>query len=334
MNKRLGSRTLRFGAPPSLLSWASVAGEMEDRGRLRGRFDLVYEDVSLKEKSWEKAECRMQQDALALAAKKAGFEKTRLDALFAGDLINQCIISSFGAAALGVPFLGVFGACSTMAESLGLAGVFIDGGFGQYAGAVTSSHFCTAERQFRMPVEYGGQRPPSAQWTVTGSGAVLLGAHQKPPYLTHACFGTIVDAGITDANNMGAAMAPSAFETLRGFFSDTKTTPADYDCIVTGDLGTIGSQILRDLFQEEGVTLGERYWDCGASYFTPEQDTHSGGSGCGCAATTLCAQLLPELADGRYRNLLFAATGALMNPTSVQQGENIPGICHLLCFSR
>lgn len=330
MNKRLGKRTLQFETPPSVLSHACVVGKKEGQGPLKDTFDYIYDDNTCGEKSWEKAETRLQQDALDHALNKGGIPREQVEILLAGDLINQNIISSFGSRGMECSYLGVFGACSTMAEGLGLAATLIDGGFATTAAAVTSSHFCTAERQFRMPLEYGGQRPPSSQWTVTGSGAVILGTHDKPPYLSYFCPGIIVDAGITDANNMGAAMAPAAYDTLRTFFTDTGTTPSDFDHIFTGDLGKIGHEIVCDFFQKDGVTLGDRYEDCGMLIFGEDQDVHAGASGCGCAASVLCGHILNKLESGEYQRVLFAPTGALMNSTSVQQGESIPGICHCL----
>ncbi len=251
--------------------------------------------------------------------------------LFAGDLLNQCTGSAYGLRELGIPFMGLYGACSTMAESLCAAGLFVEEGLAGRALAVTSSHFCSAERQFRFPLEYGGQRPPTAQWTATASGAVVVEKTGKPPFIRGISIGKMVDLGITDANNMGAAMAPAAAETIRTFLEESKTRPEDYDRILTGDLGKVGSQLLAELLERDGVSLAGRHDDCGLLLFDPErQDVHAGGSGCGCSAAVLCGSILPELAEGLYGDVLFAATGALMSPTAVQQGESIPGICHLL----
>ena len=226
-------------------------------------------------------------------------------------------------------YFGVYGACSTMAESLSLAAMTIDGGYADTVCAMTSSHFCSAERQFRLPLEYGGQRTPTAQWTVTGAGALLLTSEGEGPYVTHVTTGRIRDAGVTDANNMGAAMAPAAYETLRAHFADTGRTPADYAAIITGDLGKIGHEILTDLFLRDGVDLGVCSTDCGMLIFNPEtQDVHAGGSGCGCSASVLCGHILQRMTCGDWPRVLFAATGALMSPTTSQQGESIPGICH------
>ncbi|MDY3071953.1 MAG: stage V sporulation protein AD, partial [Eubacteriales bacterium] len=280
--------------------------------------------------TWEKAESKMQRDALDRAMAKAGVSEKELELLCAGDLINQCIASAFGTRGREVSFLGLYGACSTMAEGLGLAACMIDGGFASCTAAVTSSHFCSAERQYRFPLEYGGQRTPTAQWTVTGAGAAVLKANfPHAPCITHVTFGQIVDFGIRDANNMGAAMAPAAHQTLTALFADTGTEPADYDLILTGDLAAVGKNILIDLFASDGVTLAGRYDDCGCMIFDgAAQDTHAGGSGCGCGASVLCCHVLNGMRQGQWKRVIFAGTGALMSPVSSQQGESIPSVCH------
>ena len=228
-----------------------------------------------------------------------------------------------------VPYLGLYGACSTMAEGVGLAACMVEGGAMRRAAAMASSHFCAADRQFRTPLMYGGKRTPTAQWTVTGAGALMLTSEGEGPYVTHVTTGRIFDAGVTDANNMGAAMAPAAYETLKAHFADTGRTPADYAAIITGDLGKIGHEILTDLFLRDGVDLGVCSTDCGMLIFNPEtQDVHAGGSGCGCSASVLCGHILQRMTCGDWPRVLFAATGALMSPTTSQQGESIPGICH------
>jgi stage V sporulation protein AD len=298
-------------------------------------FDYTSDDNSFGQKSWEAAESSMQQKALELALAKAKKPADALDYVFAGDLLNQCAGSTFGLREMGLPFVGVYGACSTMAESLGLAALFVEGDFADTAAAVTSSHFCSAERQFRFPLEYGGQRPPSAQWTATAAGAVVVGKKEKPPYLRAVTFGRMVDLGIKDANNMGAAMAPAAADTLCRFFADTATTPTDYDLIVTGDLGQIGSRLLYDIALGQGVDLRNNHADCGLLLFDRQKfpQVGAGGSGCGCSASVLCGHFIPQLEQGKVENLLFVATGALMSPTSSQQGETIPGIAHLIWLS-
>lgn len=276
----------------------------------------------------------MQKRALSMALEKAKQTPSVLDFLFAGDLLNQCISAGYAARGTGIPFFGLYGACSTMAESLGLAALLLDGEFGEWGAAVTSSHFCSAERQYRTPLEYGGQRTPTAQWTVTGSGACVIGQNGQPPFVRAVTVGTVADLGITDINNMGAAMAPAAAQTLCQYFADTGHKPEDFDLILTGDLGFVGSRLLERLMQAEGYPMAKLHNDCGLMiYDRLTQDVHAGGSGCGCAASVLCSFILPQIACHRLKNVLFLATGALMSPTSVQQGESIPGIAHLLHLS-
>ena len=330
--KKLGLQTIAFATPPVIIAHGNVVGTKEGQGPLAECFDFVSQDDYFGQKSWEKAEYIMQQQALQNALDHAGMTDTDLDFLLAGDLLNQYISSSFAARSHPVSFLGLYGACSTMGESLLLAATLIDGGYGKLAAAMTSSHFCTAERQFRAPLAYGGQRPPTAQWTVTGSGAVLVSNQGRGPKITHATVGKIVDKGITDANNMGAAMAPAAYDTLQTHFRDTGRTPEDYDLIVTGDLGRLGHEIVTDFFAQDGVKL-RNYTDCGLLiYDMQNQDVHCGGSGCGCAATVLTGHLLPAMEDGRYNRILFCPTGALLSPTTTQQGESIPSICHAVAL--
>ena len=327
--KTVGAQTRRLRTCPSVLSFAAVGGRFEGEGPLREYFDELSEDHFFGEKTWEKGESTMQRRALSRALEKAGLRERDLDLIFAGDLLNQCVGSSFALRESRIPFYGLYGACSTMGESLSLAALMLDGGYASCAAALTSSHFCTAERQYRMPVPYGSQRTPTAQWTATGSGCCLLACEGEGPYITHVTTGKIVDKGVTDANNMGAAMAPAAYETLKAHFADTGRTPADYAAIITGDLGKIGHEILTDLFLRDGVDLGVCSTDCGMLIFNPEtQDVHAGGSGCGCSASVLCGHILQRMTCGDWPRVLFAATGALMSPTTSQQGESIPGICH------
>lgn len=276
----------------------------------------------------------MQERVLRRALEKGGLTAGELDYVLAGDLLNQCIGTSFGLRSFHIPFYGLYGACSTMGESLSLAALLIDGGFARLAAAMTSSHYCTAERQYRMPVPYGSQRTPTAQWTATASGCCILGAQGDGPYITHVTCGRIVDWGITDANNMGAAMAPAAYATLHAHFEETGRSPDFYDLIVTGDLGSLGKEIVTDFFQRDGIDLRGRYDDCGVLLFDPTtQDVHAGGSGCGCSAVVLTGHLLREMRRGTYRNLLFCGTGALHSPTATMQGESIPGICHAVAIT-
>lgn len=334
MTKRVGKQTLYLPSAPAVLGYAAVAGKKEGEGPLRERFDYIGEDSYFGEKSWEKAESHMLKQCFELACDKAKLPPSELDYVLAGDLLNQCVSSAFAMRDCSVPYLGLYGACSTMAEGLSLAALLVDGGYAAHACALTGSHFCTAERQYRFPLEYGGQRTPSSQWTVTGAGAVILGA-RGTIRITHVTHGKIVDAGIKDPNNMGSAMAPAAFDTIRAHFRDTGRSPADYDAIITGDLGALGHDILAALFKADGVELGPSYMDCGVLiYDLNTQNVNAGGSGCGCSASVLGGHILKAMEDGVWRRVLFAATGALMSPTSSQQGESIPGICHALVLER
>ena len=327
--KRLGRYTLLFEHCPTLLGYAAAGGKKEAEGPLGGDFDQTFADAYLGQESWEKAESMLQTEAVSLAIRKAGLTPEQIDMVFAGDLLNQCIGSTFGLRELGIPFLGQYGACSTMAQTLLMAAVMVECGAANYACAVTSSHFCTAERQFRTPLEYGSQRSPTAQWTATAAGSAVLG-RGGDIRIHHAAVGRIKDLGVTDMANMGAAMAPAAAQTLLDFLTDTATTPADYDMIFTGDLGAVGSALFADLLKENGVDI-QNHRDCGLLLYDRErQDVHAGGSGCGCSASVLCGHILRSMARGDLRNILFMATGALMSPTSSQQGESIPGIAHLV----
>ena len=328
MPQRVGESTIRFPNRPAILGYAAVGGKKEGDGPLGRCFDAIFEDVRLGLDTWEQAESALQKEALTRAIDKAGLTKSQLQVLFAGDLLNQNIASTFGLREMGIPLIGQFGACSTMGQTLALAALFADSGGAALCGAVTSSHFCTAERQFRFPLEYGGQRPPTSQWTATAAGACVVG-HGDGVAVDSVCFGRVQDLGITDTNNMGAAMAPAAADTIARYLQDTGTTPKDYDLIATGDLGQVGSDLCRQLLEEKGVTIGGNYTDCGLLLFDRgRQDVHAGGSGCGCSASVLCAHLLPMMERGELKRVLFCPTGALMSPTSSQQGESIPGICH------
>ena len=334
MSKRLGKQTVRMQNGVGIAGYASVAGKKEGEGPLRHYFDILMDDAEWGEKTWEKTESKMQKSVVAHAVEKAGINLSDINYIFAGDLLNQCIGSSFGLRELEIPFLGVYGACSTMAETLGLAAMTVDGGFADCSAAVTSSHFCTAERQYRTPLEYGGQRTPTAQWTVTGAGALILSKSGGAPYVTHFTAGKIVDLGITDANNMGAAMAPAAADTLLAHFKDTGNRPEDYDLILSGDLGEVGRSILVDMMNDEGYDIAENYNDCGCMIFDgKKQDTHAGGSGCGCGASTLCGYVMNRMKAGELNRVLFMATGALLSPTSTLQGESIPSVAHAVVIS-
>ncbi len=332
--KRSGRQTVCLKDPPSIIGSAAVVGRKEGEGPLGSCFDIIGEDAYFGEQTWEKAESAMQRLALSQALEKANISTSQLDYLFAGDLLNQCTASTFAMRDTAVPFWGLFGACSTMAEGLGLAAMMIDGGYADFTCALTSSHFCTAERQFRTPLEYGGQRAPTAQWTATASGAVVLSAKGSGPFVTAVTTGCIRDAGIVDSANMGAAMAQAAYDTICRHFEDLQLSPVDYDLIVTGDLGRIGRGIVLDLFRRDGVDMAPVYDDCGVLlYDQAKQDVHAGGSGCGCSAAVLCSWLLEGMRVGRWKKLLFCGTGALMSPTSSGQGESIPGICHAVSIS-
>ena len=288
MSQKLGRSTFRLTNPPSALAYAAVGGKKEGEGPLARDFDLLCDDSSFGEQTWEKAESRLQKDAVNKALEKARLSSGDIDLIFAGDLLNQCVGSTYGLRDLEIPFLGLYGACSTMAESLAVASLFVDNGLAERAVAVTSSHFCSAERQFRFPLEYGGQRPPTAQWTATASGAVIVGAAAQAPFIREVSIGKITDLGITDANNMGAAMAPAAASTIETFLRDTGTGPEDYDLILTGDLGKVGKALLLDLLKRQGIDLSRNHDDCGLMLYDEEQDVHAGGSGCGCSASVLC----------------------------------------------
>ncbi len=321
-----------------ILAAATVVGGKEHAGPLGNHFDYFNENDRFDQDTWEKAESEMQRMALSAVLEKADLTQDKVDMLFAGDLLNQCVGSSYGLLSYDIPYFGLYGACSTSAEGLMLAATMVDGGHAKIAAAVTSSHNAAAERQFRTPLEYGGQRPPTGQWTVTGSGAFILcddsiANGREMARVTDALPGIVVDMGISDANNMGAAMAPAAASTLMRYFDMSGTFPIDYDLIVTGDLGWEGSRILCDLMMAEGRDISSLHNDCGKMIFSHNtQDTHSGGSGCGCAAVVLGSYLLPKLQKGELGRILFIATGAMMSPDSVKQGQSIPGVGHLLCL--
>ena len=328
--KKLGKQTIKFDNPPTILNTASIAGPKEANGPLAKYFDNCLEDEMWGEKSWEKAESKIVKETVNTLISKSGVPSEKIEYCFAGDLINQCISSSFGLRELNVPFYGIFGACSTFVEGMQIASVFIDSGI-NYAICTASSHFCSAERQFRFPLELGNQRPPSSQWTVTACGAAMLSKEGDGPYITHITSGKIVDMGIKDANNMGAAMAPAALDTILTHFSDTGRSPNYYDAIITGDLGYIGKDILTELCKKSGYNIKSVYNDCGVLIFDKQnQDTHSGGSGCGCIASVFSGFLYEQLKSKKMKRILLIATGALMNSMSSQQGESIPGIAQAI----
>lgn len=332
--KICGKQSFILSNPPVITHWASVAGKKESEGPLAKYFDTAKKDLYFGEKSWEQGEKKMQQIALQKLLNKANITESEIGIVFSGDLLNQCIGSSFTLRNKNIPHLGLYGACSTMAESLLLASMAVGGGFSDNVIAMTSSHFASSERQYRFPLGYGGQRTPTAQWTVTGSGAALVRSFGTGPKITACTVGAVTDLGIKDANNMGAAMAPAALSTIRAHFEDLKLNANDYDLIVTGDLGQLGKDILLTMARHEGLELGGKLTDCGTLIFDLlKQDVHSGGSGCGCSAITLCGYLLEKLSNGKLKNILFCGTGALLSPTSSQQGLPIPGVCHAVAIS-
>ena len=328
VNKR-GKQSFVLPQLPVIQHWVSVAGKKESEGPLAHTFDFISEDTYFGQKTWEQAEKHMQQLALDLLAQKASMKKTDFELVLSGDLLNQCIGSSFSLRNSNIPHLGLYGACSTMAESLLVASMAVSGGFADKVVAQTSSHFASSERQYRFPLGYGGQRTPTSQWTVTGSGAALVCSSGNGPRIECCTIGTVTDLGIKDANNMGAGMAPAAFQTIKAHMKDLNRTPEDFDLIVPGDLGQLGKELLLEIGKREGLPLGGKLTDCGTLVFdNTVQDVHAGGSGCGCSAITLCGYLLNQLKEGKLKRILFCGTGALLSPTSTQQGLPIPGVCH------
>ncbi len=328
---RIGRYTIAYSNQPVVAGFGSVAGKKESEGPLKEYFHKIEYDTKLGCDTWEQAESMLQKEAIQIALEKAQISGELIQLAFGGDLLNQCISTGYSIRGFNIPFLGQYGACSTMVQSLILAGLMVDGGYCKNSLAVTSSHFCSAERQFRFPLEYGGQRTPTAQWTVTGSGAIVVSRYGNGPRLKHCTIGKVVDMGVTDINNMGAAMAPAACDTIKSFLIDTKTKPSDYDLILTGDLGRTGSQLLLELLQKENIDISRRHNDCGMMIYDIEkQDVHAGGSGCGCCGSVLCGYILENMCKGKLKNILVAATGALMSPTANQQGESTPGIAHLI----
>lgn len=329
-----GRQSFVFRNPPVITHWASVVGKKEAEGPLSNYFDVKNFDSYWGQKTWEQGEQKMQMSALQMLAQKADMPVDKFDIVFSGDLLNQCIGSSFTLRNTGIPHLGLYGACSTMAESLLTASMAVSAGYFHNAVAMTSSHFASSERQYRFPLGYGGQRTPTAQWTVTGSGAALVSQSGQGPRVKACTVGAVTDLGIKDAANMGVAMAPAALATIKAHFQDLQVSAEDFDLIVTGDLGQLGSEVLLTLSQREGLGLGGKLTDCGTLIFDNlKQDVHAGGSGCGCSAVTLCGYLLDRLNSGKLKKILFCGTGALLSPTSTQQGLPIPGICHAVSIT-
>ncbi len=330
-----GSYTFVLPTRPAIIGSAAVVGSKEGQGPLADEFDYIFDDVTLGEDSWEKAESALHREAVTRALAKAEKTPSQIDMIFSGDLLNQCVGTTFSIRELNIPFTGLYGACSTMALSLALAGLMTDGGIIDTAIAATSSHFCSAEKQFRQPLEYGGQKPPSAQWTATAAGAAIVEKGGKGVEIEAVHIGRIQDKGIKDANNMGAAMAPAACETIASFLDDMGDTPQDYDMILTGDLGKVGSTLLLELLElEKGIDISQVHFDCGNMIFDFEtQDVNSGGSGCGCSGAVVCSHIINRLAKKNLNRVLFVGTGALMSPITSLQGESVPSISHAVLLT-
>jgi stage V sporulation protein AD len=330
----VGKQTVKLNNAPSVIATASIVGPKEGQGPLGQYFDKVLDDDLYGEKSWEKAEAKFFQEAVEKVIVKGHKDKQEINYLLGGDLLNQLISSDFAARQLGIPFFGLYGACSTMSEAMALGAMLVDGGYADNIVCAVSSHFSTAERQYRFPLELGVQRPLTAHWTVTGAGAALVSNQGEGPYITMVTVGKVVDMGIKDSNDMGSAMAPAAADTIMAHFMDTGLTANDYDLIITGDLGRYGKDITDELVKKAGYDISAKHFDCGVEIFSPSQDPHAGGSGCGCSACVLAAYLIPHMWDGTYNSMLFLATGALLSPTSSQQGESVPGIAHAVSIHR
>lgn len=329
-NRHLGSSTWQFQNPVSFFSTATVAGPMEGKGKIGAYLDQVYSDLYAGQDTWEKAERQMMQDAVFLTIQKANLKPEQIGVYLAGDLLNQNITASFTAETLNIPFMGVYGACSTSMLSLTLASALVDAGFVPNAVVGVSSHNCTAEKQYRYPTEYGGQKPDTAQWTVTGAGAALIGIDEKQlnPRIRYATVGRVVDLGIKDPFDMGSAMAPAAAQTIVTHFQDTGRNPDDYDLIVTGDLASVGHPICKELIEKQGYQMGENFQDCGMMIYHHDQEVFAGGSGCASSALVTYGRLINEVQKGTYQRILVVATGALLSPISYQQGEVIPCVAH------
>lgn len=320
--------TVFFKNNPRVISYAAVCGSKESAGILGNYADVTLQDDMYGESTFEKAECKMLSNAISLAVEKSGFAESDIDLLISGDLLNQIISASFAARDYDFPFLGVYSACSTMSESIMLAAMLVNAGYVKRVVAATGSHFASAERQYRYPLEQGTTRPPQSQWTVTGAGGCVLAATGSNIKITSATMGRVCDFGVTDVNNMGAAMAPAAADTIMQHFKDTQTQPEDYDLILTGDLGALGSRIVKDLTWEKGFDISKNHVDCGEIVYKVIEDEFQGGSGAGCSASVLNSYIFTKMSAGLYRRVLFAATGALLSTVSSGQGESIPCISH------
>lgn len=335
MAQRQGRYTLIIPSRPVIIGSAAVGTKKESEGPLGSELSYVFSDATAGESSWEKSESTLHREAVTRAIANAGITPSEVDALFAGDLLDQCTGTTFGVRELNIPMCGMYGACSTMALTMATAALMTDCGAVRKSVASTSSHFCSAEKQFRMPLEYGGQRPPTAQWTASAAGAAVISGEGEGPHIEAAVIGRITDYGIKDANNMGAAMAPAACNTICDFLKDTNTSPSDYDMILTGDLGSVGSELLCELtVKEHNIDIGEVHADCGLMLYDRDtQDVHAGGSGCGCSAAVVCSYIMKRLNNGTLGKVLFVGTGALMSSVSSLQGESIPSVAHGVLLS-
>lgn len=336
MGNKKGRQTIVFDNSVYIKSFYSSVGKLEGEGPLGRCFDKVYDDEYIEAKSWEQAENNILKHTVTGVFTKAELTCDDIDYAFSGDLLNQCTGSSFALKDMGIPYFGLYGACSTMAESMSLGSVMVDAGYGENVLAVTSSHFCSSEKQYRFPLEYGAVRTPSAQWTVTGSGAVILSPQKSPISIDAITTGKMVDLGVTDAANMGAAMAPAAADCIMAHLKEMNIDKSYYDCIVTGDLGHIGSTLLKELTMRDGVDISDVHMDCGKMIFDPDRqkNTGAGGSGCGCSASVFCGHFLNEMLRKKIDKMLLVCTGALMSPTTSQLGENVVGIAHAVAVSR
>ncbi|MGE5552644.1 MAG: stage V sporulation protein AD [Betaproteobacteria bacterium] len=331
--KKVGKRSVKFASPPVITNAFSIVGPMEGQGPLGGRFDTVLEDTFYGEKTWEKTENKLFREAIFNVLNRAGLSPADLDFVLAGDLLNQIVSANFAMREVEAPFFGLYGACSTLAEGLTIGAMLVDGGFGERVLVVTGSHHDTAERQYRFPTELGVQRPPTAQWTVTGAGSCLLQNQGEGPRITCATVGRVIDLGSKDPNDMGSAMAPAAADTIRQHLRDFGKKPEDYDLIMTGDLGVVGVELVRKILGKDGIELGDRFNDGGLMIFDRQkQDVHAGGSGCACSAVIFAGHLFRLFAEGKLRRLLLAGTGALLSPLTYQQAESIPAICHAVAI--
>lgn len=335
MGQILGKQSIRFENPPYLFAASSIAGQKEKEGPLGESFDIIIEDPMAGENSWEAGESQFMKTAIEMAIKKAKITTEEVRYLFAGDLLGQLIATSFGVEDFKIPLFGIYGACSSAGEGISLAAMAVSGGFADYAVAAASSHFGSAEKQFRFPLEYGNQRPLSSTWTVTGSGAFIISKEASPIKIAGITTGKVVDYGIKDSMNMGAAMAPAAAQVIYQHFIDFGSKPKDYDCIATGDLGSVGKEILIRLLLENGYDISNQHMDCGMKiYASMEQETNAGGSGCACSALTLAAMILPKIESGQWKKVLFVPTGALLSTVSFNEGQSVPGIAHAVLLER